>query len=30
MKVVPMGSLEAKEVPSKIGFVKVLTGCPEK
>jgi len=32
MKVVPMGSLEAKvEVPSnKIGFVKVLSGCPEK
>ena len=32
MKVVPMGSLEAKvEVPSnKIGFVKVPSGCPEK
>ena len=32
MKVVPMGSLEAKvEVPSnKIGFVKVPFGCPEE
>ena len=32
MKVVPMGSLEAKvEVPSnKIGFVQVPPGCPEK
>ena len=32
MKVVPMGSLEAKvEVPSnKIGFVQVPQGCPEK
>ena len=32
MKVVPIGSLEAKvEVPSnKIGFVKVPMGCPEK
>ena len=32
MKVVPMGSLEAKvEVPSKkIGFVQVPSGCPEK
>ena len=32
MKVVPMGSLEAKvEVPSnKIGFVQVPLGCPEK
>ena len=32
MKVVPMGSLEAKvEVPSnKIGFVKVPSGCPDK
>ena len=31
MKVVPMGSLEAKvEVPSnKIGFVRVPSGCPE-
>ncbi|MCB4412054.1 HlyD family secretion protein [Synechococcus sp. MU1611] len=31
MKVVPMGSLEAKvEVPSnKIGFVQVLPGCPD-
>ena len=31
MKVVPMGSLEAKvEVPSnKIGFVRVLQGCPD-
>ena len=31
MKVVPMGSLEAKvEVPSnKIGFVQVLQGCPD-
>ena len=31
MKVVPMGSLEAKvEVPSnKIGFVQVLEGCPD-
>ena len=30
MKVVPMGSLEAKvEVPSnKIGFVRVPPGCP--
>ena len=32
MKVVPMGSLEAKvEVPSnKIGFVQVPSGCPER
>ena len=32
MKVVPMGSLEAKvEVPSnKIGFVQVPQGCPER
>ena len=32
MKVVPMGSLEAKvEVPSnKIGFVRVPPGCPDK
>ena len=32
MKVVPMGSLEAKvEVPSnKIGFVQVPTGCPDQ
>ena len=32
MKVVPMGSLEAKvEVPSnKIGFVQVPKGCPEE